>query len=103
VLPIITNLIKPDAEVVSYIDKMRQTKYDKNVVEARSSTMSNNPDRVGKTFDSILTEKLCTTEQTLYRSSIVTSYPAGTDVPQRTPADIAKSASCSSRSELTNT
>jgi hypothetical protein len=27
----------------------------------------------------------------------------GTDVPQRTPADIAKSASCSSRSELTNT
>jgi sulfur-oxidizing protein SoxB len=40
-LPIITNLIKPDAEVVSYIDKMRQTKYDKNVVEARSSTMIN--------------------------------------------------------------
>jgi sulfur-oxidizing protein SoxB len=35
-LPIITNLIKPDAEVVSYVDKMRQTKYDKNVVEARS-------------------------------------------------------------------
>jgi sulfur-oxidizing protein SoxB len=66
-LPIITNLIKPDATVVSYIDKMRQTKYDKNVVEARSSTMSNNPDRVGKTFDAILTEKLCTTEQTLYR------------------------------------
>lgn len=66
-LPIITNLIKPDAAVISYIDKMRHTKYDTNVVEARSSTMSNNPDRVGKTFDTILTEKLCTTEQTLYR------------------------------------
>lgn len=66
-LPIITNLIKPDAAVVSYINKMRQTKYDKNVVEARSATMSNNPARVGKTFDNILTEKLCTTEQTLYR------------------------------------
>lgn len=66
-LPIITNLIKPDAAVVSYINKMRNTKYDKNVVEARSSTMSNNPARMGKTFDAILTEKLCTTEQTLYR------------------------------------
>jgi sulfur-oxidizing protein SoxB len=53
--------------MVSYIDKMRNTKYDKNVIEARSSEMSNNPDRVGKTYDAILTEKLCTTEQTLYR------------------------------------
>jgi sulfur-oxidizing protein SoxB len=53
--------------MVSYIDKMRNTKYDKNVIEARSSAMSNNPDRVGKTYDAILTEKLCTTEQTLYR------------------------------------
>lgn len=66
-LPILTNLIKPDAAVVSYINKMRNTKYDKNVVEARSSAMSNNADRIGKTYDAILTEKLCTTEQTLYR------------------------------------
>ena len=66
-LPILTNFIKPDAAMVSYITKMRNTKYDKNVVEARSSTMSNNPDRVGKTYDEILTEKLCSTTQTLYR------------------------------------
>jgi len=66
-LPILTNLIKPDAEMVSYINKMRNTKYDDNVVEARSSVMSNNPSRVGKTYEEILTEKLCTTEQTLYR------------------------------------
>jgi sulfur-oxidizing protein SoxB len=66
-LPILTNLIKPDAEMVSYINKMRNTKYDDNVVEARSSAMSNNPSRVGKTYEEILTEKLCTTEQTLYR------------------------------------
>ncbi|MDC1165942.1 5'-nucleotidase C-terminal domain-containing protein, partial [Candidatus Thioglobus sp.] len=66
-LPILTNFIKPDAAMVSYITKMRNTKYDKNVVEARSSTMSNNPDRVGKTYDEILTEKLCSTNQTLYR------------------------------------
>ena len=66
-LPILTNFIKPDAAMVSFIDKMRNTKYDKNVVEARSSFMSNNKDRLGKTYDEILTEKLCTTEQTLYR------------------------------------
>jgi len=66
-LPILTDFIKPDAAMVSYIDKMRNTKYDKNVVEARSSEMSNNPDRIGKTYNEILTEKLCTTEQTLYR------------------------------------
>lgn len=66
-LPIITNLVKPDASVVSYINNMRNTKYDENVIEARSSAMSNNPNRVGKTYDQILTEKLCTTKQTLYR------------------------------------
>ncbi len=66
-LPIISNLIKPDATMVSFIDKMRNSKYDKNVVEARSSAMSNNPNRVGKTYAAILTEKLCSTEQTLYR------------------------------------
>ncbi|MBW5290136.1 MAG: Sulfur oxidation protein SoxB [Candidatus Ruthia sp. Asou_11_S2] len=66
-LPILTDFIKPDAAMVSFINKMRTTKYDKDVVEARSAKMSNNPDRVGKTYDAILTEKLCTTEQTLYR------------------------------------
>jgi sulfur-oxidizing protein SoxB len=66
-LPILTDFIKPDATMVSFINKMRNTKYDKNVVEARSSTMSNNPSRVGKTYDEILTEKLCSTNQTLYR------------------------------------
>ncbi len=66
-LPILTDFIKPNAAMVSFINKMRTTKYDKNVVEARSTEMSNNPDRVGKTYDAILTEKLCTTEQTLYR------------------------------------
>jgi len=66
-LPILTNFIKPNAEMVSFIDKMRGEKYTTNTVEARSSEMSNNPSRVGKTYDQILTEKLCTTEQTLYR------------------------------------
>ena len=66
-LPIFSNLVKPDAEMVSFINKTRQGVYDKNIVEARSSAMSNNPSRLGKTYDEILTEKLCSTEQTLYR------------------------------------
>jgi len=66
-LPILTDFVKPDAAMVSFITKMRNTKYDKNVVEARSSAMSNNMDRLDKTYDEILTEKLCKTDQTLYR------------------------------------
>ena len=66
-LPVFSNFVKPNKEMVSFINKMRNTKYDKNVIEARNSKMANNPDRVGKTYDEILTEKLCKTEQTLYR------------------------------------
>jgi sulfur-oxidizing protein SoxB len=66
-LPIFSDFVKPNAEMVSFINKMRNTKYDENVIEARNSKMANNPNRVGKTYDEILTEKLCTTQQTLYR------------------------------------
>jgi sulfur-oxidizing protein SoxB len=66
-LPIFSDFVKPNAEMVSFINKMRNTKYDENVIEARNSKMANNPDRVGKTYNEILTEKLCTTQQTLYR------------------------------------
>jgi sulfur-oxidizing protein SoxB len=66
-LPIFSDFVKPNAEMVSFINKMRNTKYDENVIEARNSKMANNPNRVGKTYNEILTEKLCTTQQTLYR------------------------------------
>ena len=66
-LPILTDFVKPDAQMVSFINKMRNTQYDENVVEARSAAMSNNMDRLGKTYNEILTEKLCSTSQTLYR------------------------------------
>jgi len=68
-LPILTNMIKPDTEMVSFIEKTRNTKYDENVIEARSSKVSNNKSRLGKTYGQILDEKLCSTEQTLYRRS----------------------------------
>ena len=66
-LPVISNRIKPDAEMMSYIKKVRATKYNKNIVESRNPKMANNPKRIGKTFAEILTEKLCITAQTLYR------------------------------------
>ena len=66
-LPIISNLIEPDKEMESYIKKMRQTKYTKKIVESRAKDRYYNKSRLGKTYDEILGEKLCTTEQTLYR------------------------------------
>jgi sulfur-oxidizing protein SoxB len=66
-LPIFTNLIKPDAEMVSFINKSRNARYDESVVEARNPVLANNMDRLDKRFSDILSEKLCTTEQTLYR------------------------------------
>ncbi|RTZ61708.1 MAG: thiosulfohydrolase SoxB [Gammaproteobacteria bacterium] len=66
-LPIFTNLIKPDAEMTAYINKMRSKKYDEHIVESRAKDRYFNKSRVGKTYDEILKEKLCTTEQTLYR------------------------------------
>lgn len=66
-LPVFSDFVKPNKKMVSFINKMRNTKYDKNVVEARNKNTANNPARIGKTYNSILTEKLCTTEQTLYR------------------------------------
>ena len=66
-LPIITGMIKPDAKMTSFINQMRNRTYTKEVVESRNPKMANNPNRVGKTYDAILSEKLCTTDQTLYR------------------------------------
>jgi len=66
-LPILSNMIPADKETQAYIDKMRQTQYDDKIVESRAKDRYFNPDRVGKTYADILNEKLCTTEQTLYR------------------------------------
>ena len=66
-LPIISNMIKPDAVMTSFIKKIRNTRYDTTVVESRNPKMANDKGKIGKTYHEILTEKLCTTAQTLYR------------------------------------
>jgi sulfur-oxidizing protein SoxB len=66
-LPIITGMLPADKEMQAYIDQMRQTVYDENIVESRSSKLFYNPGRVGKTYEEILGEKLAIADRLLYR------------------------------------
>ena len=66
-LPIITNWLPADKEMQAYIDQMRTTKYDKNIVESRVKDKYYNADRIGKTYEEILSEKLAIADRLLYR------------------------------------
>jgi sulfur-oxidizing protein SoxB len=66
-LPVITGMLPADKEMEAYINQMRQTKYDENIVESRNSKRFFNQDRVGKTYEEILGEKLAKADRVLYR------------------------------------
>ncbi len=66
-LPVFEEMIEPDAEMAAFLSQMRSKVYDENIIESRSSTFFFNADRVGKTFDEILNEKLAIAGTTLYR------------------------------------
>ncbi len=66
-LPIITDWLPADKEMAAYIHQMRQTKYSEKIVESRASKYFYNKDRVGKTFEEILNEKLAIADRLLYR------------------------------------
>jgi sulfur-oxidizing protein SoxB len=66
-LPVITDWLPADKEMEAYITQMRQTKYDENIVESRRSDLFFNKDRLGKTYEEILSEKLAIADRTLYR------------------------------------
>ena len=66
-LPIITDMLPADKEMEAYINQMRQKKYDENIVESRNSKRFFNTDRVGKSFEEILNEKLAKADRLLYR------------------------------------
>jgi len=53
-LPIITNWLPADKEMQAYIDQMRQTIYDENIVESRVKDRFYNESRLGKTYEEIL-------------------------------------------------
>jgi len=66
-LPVISDLLPADKELEAYIDQMRNTRYDEHIVESRTTRFAFNKDRLGKTFDEILGEKLAIADRLLYR------------------------------------
>lgn len=66
-LPVMSEMLPKDGEMDAYLKQMRSTVYDENIVESRRSELFYNKDRVGKTFDEILNEKLAKADRTLYR------------------------------------
>ena len=66
-LPVITDWLPADKEMEAFINQMRQTKYDEKIVESRRSDAFFNKDRLGKTFEEILSRKLAIADRTLYR------------------------------------
>ncbi len=66
-LPVITEWLPEDKEMAAYLKQMRNKVYDEHIVESRRSDLFYNKDRVGKTFDEILSEKLAIADRTLYR------------------------------------
>lgn len=66
-LPIITNWLPADKEMEAFINQMRQTTYDENIVESRVRNKFYNPTRLGKTYEDILSEKLAIADRLLYR------------------------------------
>lgn len=66
-LPIISDWLPADKEMQAYIKQMRSTVYSDKIIESRSSEYFYNPKRIGKTFETILSEKLGIADRTLYR------------------------------------
>ncbi|MFV2004277.1 MAG: thiosulfohydrolase SoxB [Gammaproteobacteria bacterium] len=66
-LPIISDVLPADKEMQAYIDQMRSTKYDENIIESRVKEKYFNESRLGKTFAEILDEKLAIADRLLYR------------------------------------
>jgi sulfur-oxidizing protein SoxB len=66
-LPVITEWLPADREMEAYIAQMRQTKYDTSIVESRARELFYNKDRLGRTFEEILSEKLAIADRLLYR------------------------------------
>lgn len=66
-MPVISKWLEADKEMAAYIRQMRSRKYDNRIIESRASDRFFNPDRVGKTYEEILSEKLAIADRTLFR------------------------------------
>ncbi len=66
-LPVISDWLPADKEMQAFLDQMRSTVYDKNIVESRVKDRFYNESRLGKTYKEILEEKLAIADRLLYR------------------------------------
>ena len=66
-LPIFSDRLPADKEMSAFIDQMRDTTYDENIIECRNKARYYLPERVGRTYAEILDEKLAKADRTLYR------------------------------------
>lgn len=66
-LPVFSNILEADKGVDKFITDLRQTVYNKDIVESRNPKYAVNKDRLGKTYETILSEELAVAEDTLYR------------------------------------
>jgi len=66
-MPVLANELPADKEMQAFIDQMRSTKYDENIVESRVEAMHYSKDRLGKSYAEILDEKLAIADRVLYR------------------------------------
>ncbi len=65
--PVFDELVRSDPEVKQYLRSLRGLVYGKDIVESRSESYFYNKARVGKSFETILSEKLAKTSDLLYR------------------------------------
>ena len=65
--PVFSDILPADREMDAFITQMRRTRYDERVQESRASDRRFNKDRIGKTYDEILSKKLAIADRTLYR------------------------------------
>lgn len=66
-IPVISNMLPADPEMEAYISHMRSKKYDDTIKESRVPALYTNKERLGKTFEEILSEKVAIAGETLYR------------------------------------
>lgn len=66
-VPVFENLLPADQTMRDFIDAVQQRIYDDAIEEARTEPYRFNPERVGKTYSEILSEKLAIADRTLYR------------------------------------
>lgn len=66
-LPVFEQLLEADKSVDKYISKLRKTVYNDKIIESRAENYLFNKDRLGKSYDVILNEKLAISNDLLYR------------------------------------